>query len=222
MAMASASRLEVSGLDRFAVLVTSVPFFFLNTLFIALTLKSWRAGLAMSGFLLFALLFRKLRSVYSLGVAAAFVIATYGQVLGFANAFSRSESWFRTICEIIFCPLTCALLLVTYGMLFGIRRGGLSQYSAHDCGSETESRKETSYASPDKEQKPLSVSTSFDPYKILKLDASASPSEIRTAYLNQMQLYHPDRVEHLGPELKRVAHEQSLAIRRAYEQLNIA
>jgi DnaJ-domain-containing protein 1 len=34
-----------------------------------------------------------------------------------------------------------------------------------------------------------------------------------------MKRYHPDRVDDLGEELQRVAHEKTLAIQRAYEEL---
>jgi DnaJ-class molecular chaperone len=47
----------------------------------------------------------------------------------------------------------------------------------------------------------------------------ATHDDIRSAYRKQMQLYHPDRVEHLGSELKRTAHDQALLIQRALDEL---
>ena len=60
---------------------------------------------------------------------------------------------------------------------------------------------------------------SFDPYRELEISRGASMEEIDSAYKKLMTQYHPDKVHHLGPELKKVAHEKTLAIQRAYEAL---
>jgi hypothetical protein len=61
--------------------------------------------------------------------------------------------------------------------------------------------------------------TTWDPYAVLDLNHGASPAEISRAYRAQMKRYHPDRVDDLGEELQRVAHEKTLEIQRAYEEL---
>lgn len=59
----------------------------------------------------------------------------------------------------------------------------------------------------------------FDPYQVLGVGRSASQDEIRQAYHDQLRQYHPDRVDDLGEELQKVAHERTLDIRRAYDEL---
>ncbi len=56
-----------------------------------------------------------------------------------------------------------------------------------------------------------------DPYAVLEVSRDASPEEITRAYREQMKRYHPDLVANLGAELRRVAHERTLAIQRAYD-----
>jgi len=64
-----------------------------------------------------------------------------------------------------------------------------------------------------------SSENAFDPYEILGIDSSASPEEIRAAYKARMHEYHPDKVAHLGEELRKVAHRKAVEIQQAYEQL---
>ncbi len=61
--------------------------------------------------------------------------------------------------------------------------------------------------------------SSFDPYEILGIDASASEEEIHAAYRTRMHEYHPDKVAHLGEELQKLAHRKAVEIQQAYEQL---
>jgi len=60
----------------------------------------------------------------------------------------------------------------------------------------------------------------WDPRAILGVASDASREEIARAYREQIKLYHPDRVSGMGPEIQRVAHEKTLAIQRAYEELS--
>ena len=62
--------------------------------------------------------------------------------------------------------------------------------------------------------------TSQNPYKILEIPMGASKEEITKAYRKKMAEYHPDKVAHLGEDLKKLAHEKALQIQRAYETLN--
>jgi uncharacterized membrane protein YkvA (DUF1232 family) len=59
----------------------------------------------------------------------------------------------------------------------------------------------------------------WDPYEILGVKSGASAEEITQAYRRQMKRYHPDRVAELGEELQQVAHEKTLEIQRAYDEL---
>lgn len=58
-----------------------------------------------------------------------------------------------------------------------------------------------------------------DPYVVLELNKGATEEELRTAYKRLIALYHPDKVNHLGVELKELAHRKTLEITRAYEEL---
>lgn len=59
----------------------------------------------------------------------------------------------------------------------------------------------------------------WDPYAVLGVSRGASGEEIAHAYRTRIKEYHPDRVAHLGKDLRRLAHERTLEIQRAYEEL---
>jgi uncharacterized membrane protein YkvA (DUF1232 family) len=59
----------------------------------------------------------------------------------------------------------------------------------------------------------------WDPYAVLGIRRGASREEVAHAYREQMKLYHPDRVAELGEDLQRVAHEKSIEIQRAYQEV---
>ena len=47
----------------------------------------------------------------------------------------------------------------------------------------------------------------------------ASEEEIRIAYRQLAQAYHPDKVAHLGPELRDMASKKFIEIQNAYKTL---
>ena len=55
-------------------------------------------------------------------------------------------------------------------------------------------------------------------YEVLKVAPSASADEIKAAYRKQMEQYHPDRVAHLGEELRNLAEDRTKEINAAYDQ----
>lgn len=59
----------------------------------------------------------------------------------------------------------------------------------------------------------------FDPYQVLGVERGAGQEEIRRCYREKLNQYHPDRVAHLGEELQAVAHEKTIEIQRAWEEL---
>jgi DnaJ-domain-containing protein 1 len=59
----------------------------------------------------------------------------------------------------------------------------------------------------------------FDPFEVLGVARGASQDEVSRAYRDKMKQYHPDRVADLGEDLRKVAHEKSVEIQRAYEAL---
>jgi DnaJ like chaperone protein len=59
----------------------------------------------------------------------------------------------------------------------------------------------------------------WDPYAVLGVKPGASADEIAGAYREQMSRYHPDRVAHLGEELRALAHRKTLDIQRAFAEI---
>ena len=54
-------------------------------------------------------------------------------------------------------------------------------------------------------------------YEILGLSINTEPSEIKITYRRLVMHYHPDRVQHLGPEFQALAEEKIKEINMAYE-----
>lgn len=52
--------------------------------------------------------------------------------------------------------------------------------------------------------------------KIINLKGTVTKAEIRSKYIDLVSLYHPDKVQHLGPELKELAERKSKEINAAY------
>ncbi|CAM5461524.1 J domain-containing protein [Eoetvoesiella caeni] len=54
-------------------------------------------------------------------------------------------------------------------------------------------------------------------WEVLKIDRNAPIEQIQTAYKRQIRQYHPDKVNSLGEELRKLAEEKSKAINMAYQ-----
>lgn len=59
-----------------------------------------------------------------------------------------------------------------------------------------------------------------DPFGILEIAQGSSKEEVTKQYKKLMSQYHPDKVAHLGDDLKKLAQEKTLQIQAAYEKLN--
>ena len=57
------------------------------------------------------------------------------------------------------------------------------------------------------------------PYEILEIPEGANQDEIRAAWQRLSMEYHPDRVAHMGRDLRDLAEKRIKAINEAYEQL---
>ena len=86
---------------------------------------------------------------------------------------------------------------------------------------EENKRREEERRRQEQEQKAKSESASktFDPYEVLGVKRGCIKAEARKAYLKKMHEYHPDKVEHLGAELKELAQKKAKEITAAREQI---
>lgn len=67
--------------------------------------------------------------------------------------------------------------------------------------------------------KSMFVRTTDGAYKILEIDPSASDEEVKKAYREMANKYHPDKVSYLGEEFKEVAHEKFQKVNEAYNAI---
>ena len=54
-------------------------------------------------------------------------------------------------------------------------------------------------------------------FDVLEVDEHASREDIAAAYKRRISQYHPDKVQHLGPELVQLAEQHAKQINAAYE-----
>ena len=64
--------------------------------------------------------------------------------------------------------------------------------------------------------------TLSDDYKILEISENASDDEVKKAYRTMAKKYHPDRVAHLGDEMRKQAEEKFAKMSEAYERIKKA
>ena len=58
-----------------------------------------------------------------------------------------------------------------------------------------------------------------NPYDVLDIPRNASSAEIKNAYRQLANKYHPDKVLHLGEEFRKLAEERFREIEEAYREL---
>ena len=61
--------------------------------------------------------------------------------------------------------------------------------------------------------------TPKDPYQVLGIQRNATEDEIKHAYRQLANKYHPDKVHHLGEEFKKLAEQRFKEIEEAYRIL---
>ncbi|MCL2435111.1 MAG: DnaJ domain-containing protein [Lentimicrobiaceae bacterium] len=71
-----------------------------------------------------------------------------------------------------------------------------------------------------------SSSTSYRPayniendYKVLEIEPSATDEEVKKAYRKQAMKHHPDKVNHLGDEIRKAAEERFAKLNESYERI---
>ena len=68
-------------------------------------------------------------------------------------------------------------------------------------------------------QKDTHGNASRDPYAVLNVPKDASQEEIKKAYRELANKYHPDKVHHLGDEFRELAEKHFKEIEEAYREL---
>jgi DnaJ like chaperone protein len=76
-----------------------------------------------------------------------------------------------------------------------------------------------SFRSNREKARPSDPSGRKDPYTILGVSRGASPEEVKAAYRRLASQYHPDKVQHLGEDFKRLAEVKFKEIQDAYETI---
>jgi DnaJ like chaperone protein len=56
-------------------------------------------------------------------------------------------------------------------------------------------------------------------YKVLEITPEATDDEVKAAYRKMAVKYHPDKVEHLGPEIQKSAKEKFQHLQAAYDEI---
>lgn len=56
-------------------------------------------------------------------------------------------------------------------------------------------------------------------YKVLEITPDATDEEVKAAYRKMAVKYHPDKVEHLGPEIQKSAKEKFQQLQAAYQEV---
>jgi hypothetical protein len=147
------------------------------------------------------------------GAVGYFCFLVLGLILFSLNfCFIKVVQAIKSFVEMVLLSILDAIscLLSFLVMLVGLKQRE-NQYSGHENSESTEEH-----------SSPQTNASVFDPYQILQVTPRASRKEIKEAYLKQMSQYHPDKVSHLGDELKILAEEKSKHIQQAYSSLQSA
>jgi len=56
-------------------------------------------------------------------------------------------------------------------------------------------------------------------YRILEVEKTASPAEIKKAYRTIVKKYHPDKLQHMDEVYRKCAEQKFRKVQEAYEQL---
>jgi len=69
--------------------------------------------------------------------------------------------------------------------------------------------------------KAIFVKSTESAYKILGIELSNTNDEVKKAYRKMAKKYHPDKVTHLGEELRVLAEEKFKAVNKAYKDIKL-
>jgi DnaJ like chaperone protein len=67
--------------------------------------------------------------------------------------------------------------------------------------------------------KAMVIKDTHSAYEVLEIEKSATDSEVKKAYRKMASKYHPDKVAHLGEDLKNLAEEKFKSVNDAYQSV---
>ena len=67
--------------------------------------------------------------------------------------------------------------------------------------------------------KAMFIHDTLSDYNILEIDPNSTDDEVKKAYRKMAIKYHPDKVSHLGDELKNIAEEKFKSVNDAYQNI---
>lgn len=94
-----------------------------------------------------------------------------------------------------------------------------SPYQNYYTRGQTSENKQDSKKQPGAETPFDESSGPKDPFIVLEIEKNASPEEIKKAYRKLANKYHPDKVQHLGEEFRKLAENRFKEIEEAYRKL---
>jgi DnaJ like chaperone protein len=104
-------------------------------------------------------------------------------------------------------------IVVIVGLFFGYWAVNAFINRKESPSSSSSNKQKQSSSKSDSNEK---SSTDDAWFQILEVNEGASMDEVTTAYKRKIRQYHPDKVESLGPELKKLAEKKSKEINAAY------
>lgn len=90
--------------------------------------------------------------------------------------------------------------------------GGYGDFGGYSYQGQSSSSSSSSY----------SRSTLENDYRILEISSTATDEEVKKAYRRLAKEHHPDKVAHLGEEMRKAAEEKFAKLNQAYERIKSA
>ncbi len=92
--------------------------------------------------------------------------------------------------------------------------------SAHAGADDSSRPGQQSHRASEKGSTKKSSQEPEDPYKVLDVKRGQPLPEIQRRYKEQLLQYHPDRVQHLGPELQELAEQKTIELNQAFQRIS--